>query len=154
MMFITRYIALIFTLVMIISLSTTNAMWAKLSDTELIEKSDVIITAELIGQTQVDINQAEFVVGVLKVEEVLKGDKGLAVILLALPSSESPRSSTDIFYKDGQKGLWFLRERNAKGETGMYLADHPQRFVSEKHADAQVEIIRNILKDKKIDNIK
>ena len=75
MMFITRYIALIFTLVMIISLSTTNAMWVKFSDTELIEKSDVIITAELIGQTQVNINQTKFVVGVLKVAEVLKGDK-------------------------------------------------------------------------------
>ena len=129
-------------------------MWVKLSDTELVEKSDVIITAELIGQTQVNINQAKLVVGALKVADVLKGKKGQTVILLALPSAEIPRSSTDIFYKDGQKGLWFLRERKVEGEAGIYLADHPQRFVSEKHADAQIEIIRNILKDKKTDNIK
>ena len=58
-----------------------------------------------------------------------------------------------MFYKDGQKGLWFLRKRKAKGETGIFLADQPQRFVSDKHADAQIEIVRNILKDKKTDNI-
>ncbi len=149
----TGYLVLIIALGFIISLQSANAMWVKLSDTELVEKSDVIITAELIGQTQVDINQAKFVVGVLKVEEVLKGDKYQTIILLALPSAESPRSSTDIFYKDGQKGLWFLREK-VERESGIYLADHPQRFVSEKHADAQIEIIRNILKDKKTDNIK
>jgi hypothetical protein len=148
------YLVLIIVLGFIISLQTANAMWVKLSDTELVEKSDVIITAELTGQTQVDINQAKFVVGVLKVEEVLKGDKGQTVILLALPSAEGPRSSTDIFYKDGQKGLWFLREQKAESGTGIYLADQPQRFVSEKHAVAQIEIIRNILKDKKTDNIK
>ena len=154
MKFYAGYLVLIIALGFIISLQSANAMWVKLSDTELVEKSDVIITAELIGQTQVDINQAKFVVGVLKVEEVLKGDKDLAVILLALPSAEGPRSSTDIFYKDGQKGLWLLRERKVKGESGIYLADHPQRFVSEKHAVAQIELIRNILKDKKTDNTK
>ena len=154
MKFYTGYLVILIALGFIISLQSANAMWVKLSDTELVEKSEVIITAELIGQTQVDINQAKFVVGVLKVEEVLKGDKDLAVILLALPSAESPRSSTDIFYKDGQKGLWLLRERKVKGESGIYLADHPQRFVSEKHAVAQIELIRNILKDKKTDNIK
>ena len=148
------YFVLIFALGFIISLQTANAMWVKLSDTELVEKSDVIITAELIGQTQVDINQAKFVVGVLKVEEVLKGDKDQTIIMLALPSAEGPHSSTDIFYKDGQKGLWFLRKRKVKEESGIYLADHPQRFVSEKHADAQIEIVRTILKDKKADNVK
>ncbi len=154
MKFITRYIALIFALVFIINLSTTNAMWAKLSDSELIEKSDIIITAELIGQTQVSINQSKFVVGVLRIKEVLKGDKCQSVTLLALPPTEGPHSSSDIFYKDGQKGLWFLRERKNKGVTGIYLADQPQRFVPEKRADAQVEIIRNILKDRKSDNLK
>ena len=154
MKYFSGYLVLIIALGFIISLQTANAMWVKLSDTELVEKSDVVITAELIGQTQVNINQATFVVGVLKVEEVLKGDQGQTIILLALPSAEGSRSSTDIFYKDGQKGLWFLRKRKVKGESGIYLADHPQRFVSEKHADAQIEIIRNILKDKKTDNIK
>lgn len=108
----------------------------------------------MIGQTQVTINQLKYVIGVLKVEGVLKGDKNQAVILLALPPTKVPHISTDILYRKGQKGLWYLRERKAKGETGMYLADHPQRFVSEKHVDAQEEIIKNILKNKKIDNIK
>lgn len=133
---------------------TSYGSWAEFSDIELVNQSDVIVNAELIGQTQVTINQFKYVIGVLKVEGVLKGDKNQAVILLALPSTEGPRSSIDIFYENGQNGLWFLREQKAKGETGMYLADHPQRFVSEKQADAQIAIIRNILKDKKTDTIK
>lgn len=145
MKFLTGYIVLIFALVLIISLQTANAMWVKLSDSELIEKSDVIITAELIGQTQVDINRVKLVIGVLKVEEVLKGDKNQAVTLLALPSTEGPRSSTDILYKDGQKGLWFLREQKTESGTGIYLADHPQRFLSIEHSGDKIKALREML---------
>lgn len=144
----TGYIVLIVTLILFIGFQNANAMWVKLSDTELVEKSDVIITAELIGQTQITISQSKNVVGVLKIGEVLKGAEGLTIILLALPSTEGPRSSTDIFYENGQNGLWFLRERKIRGDAGIYLADQPQRFVSEKQADAQIEIVRNILNKK------
>lgn len=139
------YVVLLFILIFVPA--TTNAMWVKLSDTELIEQSDVIITAELIGQTQVTMEQSKIVIGVLEVGEVLKGDKNKAVILLALPSTEGPRKSDDIFYKTGQKGLWFLREQVTEGEAGFYLADHPQSFISKEHADDQIKAIRKILED-------
>ena len=140
-----EYVVLALSLILILNVATANAMWAKLTDTELVEQSDVIITAELTGHTQATINQVEFDVGVLKVEEVLKGDKNQAVIHLALPSTEGPRKSDDIFYKEGQKGLWFLREREAEGESGIYLADHPQRFLSIEHAGDHIKAIRKIL---------
>jgi len=144
------FIASVVSMFFLISiLSTAYAIWAKkLSDTELIEQSDLIIAAELLGQTQVMINQVKLVLGVLKVEEVLKGDKNQTVLLLALPSPEGPRKSDDIFYKKGQKGLWFLHERKAKGEAGIYLADGPQRFLPMKQAADRIKAIRKIMKNK------
>jgi hypothetical protein len=139
-------IVLIFTLILVPAI--TNAMWVKLSDIELVKQSDVIITAELIGNTQVTINQAKTVIGILKVEEVLKGDKNQTVILLALPSHEGPLKSDDIFYKTGQNGLWLLRERKTKGESGIYLADHPQSFITMERAGGQIKSIQKILEDK------
>ncbi len=143
------YTALILALFLTLNFATTaNAMWVKLSENELIEQSDVIVTAEMIGHAPMMIDGVKFVIGVLKVEEVLKGDKEKTVMLLALPSTEGPHKSTDIFYKKGQKGLWFLRERKAKGEAGIYLADHPQRFLSIEHAEDQIKTIRKIMKNK------
>lgn len=120
-------------------------MWAKLSTTELIEKSDLIVTAELVDQKQITTNQARLVVGLLEVKEVLKGDKSQTVVLLALPSPEGPLSSTDIFYKKGQAGLWFLRKGTTHEEGVIYLADHPQRFLPAENAADQIEAIRKIL---------
>ncbi len=122
-------------------------MWARLTDAELIAKSDVIVMAELIGQTRVTLPpaQAPVSLGVLQVEEVLKGDPHRSLLLLVLPSPKGPQSSSDIFYRKGQRGLWFLRPRKA-GAVGLYLADHPQRFLSmsTKHAD-QIEAFRKTL---------
>ncbi|GAX60004.1 transcriptional activator [Candidatus Scalindua japonica] len=137
------YIVLLFILVLVSS--STNAMWVKASDSELVEHSDVIITAELIACTQITIHQQETNIGILKVEEVLKGDDNQSAFLLALPSARVLRKSDDIFYKIGQKGLWCLRERKLKGEAGIYLADQPQRFTSEEHAAGQIEAIRKIV---------
>ncbi len=141
------YTVLILSLILILNVTTANAMWVKLSDAELIEQSNVIVTAEMIGHATKMIDGVKFVVGTLKVEEVLKGDKDKTVMLLALPSTEGPHKSDDIFYKKGQKGLWFLRERKTEGEAGIYLADHPQRFLSIEHADDQIKAIREILKN-------
>lgn len=141
-----RFVVLIIALISVPSL--TNAMWVKLSDKELIERSDTIITAELIGNAEVTINQIKTVIGVLKVEEVLIGDKSQTVILLVLPSSKGPHKSDDIFYKTGQKGLWFLREREAEGEAGFYLADHPQSFISKERVADKIKAIREILEDR------
>ena len=47
-----------------------------------------------------------------------------------------------------RKGLWFLRERKTKGEAGIYLADHPQRFLSAKRAADKIKAFQKILKNK------
>ena len=130
------------------SLGRADAMWVKLSDAELIDKSDIIVGAELIGHTQLRVapDRPKLTVGVLRVDDVLKGDTGITVALLVLSSPDAPRSSTDLVYRKGQKGLWFLRVRDQK-DAGLYLADHPQHFVPLQHA-AQIDAFKRLLKKK------
>ena len=122
-----------------------NAMWASLSDEELIESSDVIVIAELVEEKQILVNQIKKTVGVLKTEKILKGNTGQSQILLALPPRDAPIKSDDIFYKIGQKGLWFLRYLETGEETKIYLADHPQRFLSSQIKRAEIETFKRIL---------
>ncbi len=53
-------------------------------------------------------------------------------------------SSTDITYKIGQKGLWFLRLLAPKS-AAIYAADHPQRFVPFANAGPSIEAVRKFL---------
>ena len=129
------------------SLGGADAMWVRLSDAELIEQSDIIVGAELIGHTQLRLapDRPKLTLGVLRVDDVLKGDAGITVALLVLPSPDAPRSSTDLLYRKGQKGLWFLRVRDQK-DAGLYLADHPQRFVPVEQAQGRIQALREQLK--------
>lgn len=123
--------------------NTAVAMWAKYTDAQLVQSSELIVIGEMIGQTQVTLTkEIKLNIGVLQVKEVLKGDKQkTSVVFLQLPTSGKMRSSTDISYKKGQKGLWFLRSRP---ETkGIYLADHPQRFIS-MEAQQQIRNFRQL----------
>ena len=124
----------------------THAMWVRLSDTQLCAQSDVIVKGEIIGQTEVKRSDDEksLWLSVLQVEDVLKGDTQLTVLLLVLPSPKGPAVSDAITYSKGQKGLWFLHARTP-GETGLYLADHPQRFVSAADVKDRLGAIRKII---------
>ena len=81
MNFFSVLLTLIFSL--LLSSEVVNAMWASLSDEQLIEASDVILIAELVEQKQVLINKVEITVGILKVGQVLKGNRDQAEFLLA-----------------------------------------------------------------------
>lgn len=124
--------------------SEAGAMWAKLSDTELAARSDVIIVAELVEQKQISVDSARITVGALQVEEVLKGDEHLITVLLLLPSPGALKKSDDIYYTKGQKGLWFLRLKPG-GPPEVYLADHPQRFSPTHRMQDQLDAVRKSL---------
>ncbi|MCP3663314.1 MAG: hypothetical protein GY696_12605 [Gammaproteobacteria bacterium] len=122
-------------------------MWARYTDAELVESSDQIITGELIGQTRIKMPGQDFelTVGIIRIESVLKGDRGQGVILLVLPGfSNKPISSSNIIYRDGQRGLWFLR-LHQPGAVGLYQADHPQRFVTMNKAAAPITMVKRML---------
>ena len=50
--------------------------------------------------------QPKLTLGVPHVEEVLKGGANQTVVLIALPSPEGSRLSTDLVDRKGQKGLY------------------------------------------------
>lgn len=121
----------------------TSAMWARLTDSELVQQSDAIVIGEIIGQTELVLAPPaiKLTLAVIRVDEVLKGDKHANVVLLELPAGEL-RSSSDIVYRRGQNGVWFLRLRS-KTERGVYGADHPQRFQTIDQAAPLIKMLRD-----------
>jgi hypothetical protein len=112
------------------------AMWAGVSEAELIAHSHMIVVGTLVEKvhTRLGPNQSELEIGVLRVEQVLKpstdgGTSSVAFVLLALPRSGGFVSSASIQYSVGQQGLWFLAATTNPG-SGLYNANHPQRFVT------------------------
>jgi hypothetical protein len=142
----TRYcLAWHLTLVLLFTATPVLAMWAKYSNADLIEKSELIVEGRFMGTTEVLLpnQQHPLTLGVLQVTKVLKGKPKTEVVLLALPSKSGLVSSTDIHYRQGQNGLWFLYQKtNAIG--GVYSADHPQRFLSADNKDPTAEELRKM----------
>ncbi len=107
-----------------------HAVWAGMTDQELIKESDLIIRAIFIGKNTVRFPgmSKPILVGILKIEHMYKGNAD-DVILLMLPLRPPNVSvSTDILHVVGQNSLWFLKYSN--DSEGVYLADHPQRIWS------------------------
>jgi len=53
---------------------------------------------------------------------------GLPEARLLIPSRSRGLASSDaVFYKVGQRGIWFLR-RDPASKDDLYLADHPHRL--------------------------
>jgi hypothetical protein len=123
--------------------------FARLSDAELVERSEVVVVAELIGHTQLTTSPNRTVTyGVLQVREVLKGtaSPSRTMLLIEQPTPGGLVSSSDITYRVGQSGIWFLRVRTP-GEVGPYLADNPQRFVPS--TDKSFESLKALAKTRK-----
>jgi hypothetical protein len=122
-----------------------KGMWEQLSQDELIATSDLIIVGELIGKVDISFSAQQPAVrlGVLRVDEVLKGGEEHGAVLLALPSASG--SSTNLSYNKGDRGLWFLRA-GPPGTAGLYVADHPQRFMNAERAGEEIELLRERLK--------
>jgi hypothetical protein len=120
---------------------SAEAMFVKLSDEELIAQSALIVVGELIGRASVGMAADVQTLGVIRVEETLKGEQGVTVAFLALPGGKILRSD-NLSYWDGQHGLWYLRDTE---QTGIYVADHPQRFVPLDQAGEQIQSLRERL---------
>ncbi|HWT54056.1 MAG TPA: hypothetical protein VN066_04555 [Rhodocyclaceae bacterium] len=120
------------------------AMWAPLSDDELIRSADLIVVGEWQGQVAVSTaGNPEMELGVVLVSESWKGGSP-AVVLVALPPSRTPRSSSDPVFRRGDRGLWLLRLQ--PGSKGLYLVDHPQRFVSSTGGEQRIRQLRQLIK--------
>ncbi|MDP3085674.1 MAG: hypothetical protein Q8N44_18560 [Rubrivivax sp.] len=112
-----------------LALLPATAMWAGLTDAELLARSDLVVIGEWQGAATLELPPptGALTLGVIRVNEVIKGDPGLAIALVLQPAAGVPRSSSDLIYRRGDRGLWLLRAR--PGAAGQFLVDHPQRFV-------------------------
>ncbi len=122
-------------------------MWARYSDAELIERSELIVQGRFIGTTEIKPRGAAEAarLGVIEVIRVVKGDPRVRAALLALPPRGRPVASTDLYYREGQEGLWFLYQRPGAGIGGVCYADHPQRFLPADRKDEATERLRKRL---------
>jgi len=109
---------------------TSLAMWEAWTDAELLRRSDLVVIGEWQGVAALNLPAptGALALGAISVAEVLKGARGQTVVLVVQPGAGSLRSSSDLVYRRGDRGLWLLRAR--PGGDGLYLVDHPQRFVA------------------------
>lgn len=121
-------------------------MFAAMGDDELIQRSDLIVIGEWVGQSglQWPGTAGRIEIGAISISEVLKGPASAALALVATPAPDGPRTGSDIIHRRGDRGLWLLRVRPG-AEAGLYLADHPQRFVSATAEPGRIEVLRKKL---------
>jgi len=109
----------------------SSAMWARMTDAELIKQSNIIIKATYIGSSTIRVNNKELHLGVLHIEETLKGNQqGVVFIRLGSTAKGFPKRSDEISFKLNQKGMWFL-EKNIEQE-GVYIINRLDRFIPEE----------------------
>lgn len=116
---------------------------ARMTLEELVERSDLIVVGELDRIEPIPSSSNDL--GTIRVEDVLfakaKPAEPVREAGLVLPSTRGLRSSDQVFYKAGQRGIWFLR--TAPGTApARYLADDPQRLVGE----AELAKVRAVVK--------
>ena len=100
---------------------TASGFWEKLSPGELVEQSELVVIGQLVE------SEVDGAFGAIQVTETLKGDRHETAIL---GGRTELMSSDAINYRVGITGLWFLRSAT-NSDDAAYLADHPQRFVSD-----------------------
>jgi hypothetical protein len=126
--------------------TSAAAMWANYSDADLVAQSDLIVFGEITATKPIPMPapQTALNAAVLRVNASWKGGGNPAEVLLVMPPAEGARSSTDIFYQVGQTGLWFLRRHPQAGNEGVYLADHPQRYIPAGETE-RIKVFRGLL---------
>jgi hypothetical protein len=122
-----------------------RAMFARMTEAELFARSDLVVVGLWIGQTDLTLTASgpRQGIGAIAVAEVLKGPVGTTLALLALPAVGSPRSSSDPSFRPGDRGAWCLRARPGP-DSGLYFADHPQRYARLPEEAATVETLRRL----------
>ena len=122
----------------VLLIGRANAMWAPITDEELVASADLIVVGE--WRTAQHGEQ-----GRVAVSEVLKGKKTLTSIRVESAANKVAHSSTDLVFHAGDRGIWLLRR--APGLTDVYLIDHPQRFVPSHGGEERIQALRRLLKD-------
>lgn len=131
-----------------------DASWAGLTMDELVDGSDAIVVGEVVDVRPAPASLAEGTgrdIGVVRVTEVISGSSIDAEVMVLFPSERAKvRTSVDITYKVGNKGVWFLRKKTGSDNgkaASLYLADHPQRLMGLEH----LETVRKSIKARSLE---
>ena len=123
--------------------------YAPMSDEQLVAQTDLIVVGKITKIVEGGARPKDKSIATITVSEVVKGEKGLKIlkglktVKLGFPSrNRRMMASTDIFYKNGQQGIWLLRKAKDKD---YFLADYPARLQPIKNLDK----IKAIVKEEK-----
>lgn len=117
-----------------------DAMFARMSSAELVGSSDSVVEGVYKGTR---LNASGVTVGVLDVSKTRAGAALDGEVLIQVKQPGAPISSTDIVFRAGQTGLWFLEAV----EGGLYSATHPQRFISSAKMAQMPSDLKALLSD-------
>ena len=110
----------------VLFITSADAMWVELPEKELLDSSQLIVSATL--QDNMTLTAQNSSLGVLRIIRVYHGLANSEQVYIKLPSRGFPISSSDLVYTAGQKGIWFLQETEL--DSGIFYLDHPQRLWS------------------------
>jgi hypothetical protein len=113
--------------VLLLFTHSAYALWVKMTECELVEQSTLIVLGEYMGESQIQPTEQSLIsrLGVINVETMLKGTAEDIVFIEQAYSAI--KNSSDIQYKTQEKGIWFLKP-SPMYRSGVFLANHPQRF--------------------------
>ncbi len=119
--------------ILILLTSNVEAVFKEYTAEGLVDDSQLIVRAELVGATELEVpNQRTLVLGALMIETVLKGSADAGqIVFIELPAKVMRARSDSIFYDKGEYGWWFLAATEKGSAHGVYRADHPQRFTKD-----------------------
>jgi len=98
---------------------------------QLIRQADLVIVARVEKVADQALDQGHTDCALLEVMEVLSGNLPDGQVELIFPSVRgqdgevSGPAMPDIFYQEGQEGIWFLSKDPL---SHRYIADHPSQF--------------------------
>jgi hypothetical protein len=126
---------------------SANALWVRVSDCELINSSNLIISGKFLGKTKLTTNRPAQVVeaGTIRVMETFKGSE-IERIFIKQPLPSDPISSSDIVFHKDQTGIWFSNTRNFS--NGIYSISHPQQFWPQNKVSEIRKLIETCVKSK------
>lgn len=109
---------------------SASALWLEKTHCELFDSSNIIVSGKFIGSSVLTpYKGAAINIGVIQVNEVIKGQTGNAV-LIQQPLPQQPKLSSDLMFNLGDIGIWLLRPSNLF-EEGLYHIVYPQQFLKD-----------------------
>lgn len=115
-------IALLVMIFFLILLPTVSAIIGPVDNDKLISTSDIIVVGKITKVKEGGSRRNSKSFAVIEVTEVLKGKRRTKQVRLAFPSrNRRLRETTEIYYSEGQEGIWFLQKAKMRN---YYFARH------------------------------